>query len=327
VEPLSEALSFVERGEVDELVRLLDRHVDHAGELLQVRSPVEQHTLLEAATHAGKLAVVDVLLRRGADVNLRNEHGLTPLHVAAFLGHDAVAERLMIAPNIKLDVRSGDGNTPLCLLVGRRQSVEDQKRTRKVLRILATRGADINYLNKQHDGPLHLAIRSNNLDHVHTLLSHGADVDLRSKHHHSDTPLCTAVRENHLEIARMLVEHGADFSIEGASGTPRQLARRLANADPQQKQRMLKLFRAKRAKKEVRVVYLETYTDIQARRSSGVAAPTHATAAAAHKDQAGPAPAASDPLPRVCGGGGGGGGGCCVFLDACWPARGGARRG
>lgn len=65
---------------------------------IATRIPPYEWTLLHAAAHAGHLAIVDVLLTRGLDPNVR-ERGdeTTPLHWAAAAGHVDVVRRLIDA--------------------------------------------------------------------------------------------------------------------------------------------------------------------------------------------------------------------------------------
>jgi ankyrin repeat protein len=51
-------------------------------------------TPLYQAAAWGRLEVVDVLLRKGADVGIRNREHLSPMEAAIANGHDAIAARL-----------------------------------------------------------------------------------------------------------------------------------------------------------------------------------------------------------------------------------------
>lgn len=71
-------------------------------------------TPLHLAAHFGQLAIVDLLLSHGADVDARSANGLgnTPLHAALAGGHRATAERLV---ERRADVNAVEegGYTPL----------------------------------------------------------------------------------------------------------------------------------------------------------------------------------------------------------------------
>ena len=75
--PLHEA---ARKGEVQSVVRLLDN-----GSGVDERDETGE-TALFAATLAKKPDVVVLLLTRKADINARNNRGMTPLHAAAYSG-------------------------------------------------------------------------------------------------------------------------------------------------------------------------------------------------------------------------------------------------
>lgn len=64
----------------------------------------------------GQLAAVQVLINIGnCDVNVRNRNGSTPLHFAAWCGHQYVVELLLSHPDIQLNLKDKDGKTSLDL--------------------------------------------------------------------------------------------------------------------------------------------------------------------------------------------------------------------
>ena len=80
-----------EKGDTERLGALLDTHPDK----LYVRKPPYEWTLLHVAAHNGRLAVVNLLLGRGFDVNTREKGDDTyAMHWAAAAGHVDVVRRL-----------------------------------------------------------------------------------------------------------------------------------------------------------------------------------------------------------------------------------------
>ncbi|HEU4785830.1 MAG TPA: ankyrin repeat domain-containing protein, partial [Gemmatimonadaceae bacterium] len=81
-------------GDADKLTALLDQHPEQ----LHVRAGPHEWTLLHAAAFNGQLAVVDILLNRGLDVNSREKGDNTyAMHWAAAAGHVDVVRRLIEA--------------------------------------------------------------------------------------------------------------------------------------------------------------------------------------------------------------------------------------
>lgn len=78
-------------GDVQGLAALLDAHPTR----LHARAKPYQWTLLHTAAHEGHLAVVDLLLGRGLDVNSReNGDNTVAMHWAVVAGHLDVVKRL-----------------------------------------------------------------------------------------------------------------------------------------------------------------------------------------------------------------------------------------
>ncbi|KAL7054710.1 hypothetical protein AAHC03_025815 [Spirometra sp. Aus1] len=69
--------------------------------------------LLHWAAREGQLAVVDLLISRGARVNATNLGDDTPLHLAAAHGHFDVVQYLLANYRLAVDAANEHGNTPL----------------------------------------------------------------------------------------------------------------------------------------------------------------------------------------------------------------------
>jgi len=69
-------------------------------------------TLLEYAAGGGRKEIVELLIAKGADVNAKVDDGVTPLFGAALLGHTAIVE-LLILNGADVNAKNEDGETPL----------------------------------------------------------------------------------------------------------------------------------------------------------------------------------------------------------------------
>lgn len=105
-----EFIKAAKAGNVEKLRLLLDADPN----VINARD-TDGSTALHCATWKGHQAVVDHLLRAGADVNLHsnNEHwGTTPLHAAAHANQAAIA-RVLIENGADVNARDRAGRTPL----------------------------------------------------------------------------------------------------------------------------------------------------------------------------------------------------------------------
>ena len=85
------ALSMVAELDNVEMARILLRTPD-----IQInRAGKDQLTALAIASRKGHKEIVELLLKKGAEPNIRDKHGTTPLHYAALYGHMAIVETLL----------------------------------------------------------------------------------------------------------------------------------------------------------------------------------------------------------------------------------------
>ncbi len=124
-------------------------------------------TALHEAARSGRTDTVELLLKNGSDVNVRDGEGETPLHVAAKWGGRVEVARLLIAHKADVNATDNDGKTPLW-------SAAAGGHTNLIL-LLLENGADVNAQDKNRNCPLSGAIMNNRYGVVPLLLSHGAN--------------------------------------------------------------------------------------------------------------------------------------------------------
>ena len=172
-------------------------------------------TLLHVASRNGDLNAVSLLFDHGANVNLTNEHGRTPLCEAYHSRHLGVM-RLLLDHGATVDVRYGDFG----LLIHDASYVGEAE----VIRLLLRHNANPNVTALSNRTPLHCAASGGNANVAKILLEHGADIDALSE---SGTPLFHSSLLGHLGVSRLLIERGADMYIRAPYRlTPLQVARK-----------------------------------------------------------------------------------------------------
>ena len=196
------------KGDVKTLRTLLDEHPDK----LHAREKPYAWSLLHAAAHTGHLEVVDLLLKRGLDVNTRERGDNTyAMHWAAAAGHVDVVRRLADAGG---DV-VGHGDDHDLEVIGWAtcwsETVDDAHRA--VVDVLVRHGA------RHH---IFSAIAMNLGDEVRRIVAGDpAMLNRRQSRNEGNQPaLHFAVRMNRPQMVALLLELGADPLAVDANGFP-----------------------------------------------------------------------------------------------------------
>lgn len=185
-------------GSTDDIVRMLDE----LGDINQVYSPKNGHTVLHDLVLTGQVAKVNVALQRkpNLEIHSRNQK-FTPLHTAAVNDHAAIIEALLDAgANIKATAQ--DGLTSLHLAAMRGHT--------KAISVLLRRGAELNETEINGATAMHGAAFYGYTDVVRLLLESGGDPERKDSGGLS--PRMLAQKKGHAAILCL---------IDGASGGPK----------------------------------------------------------------------------------------------------------
>ena len=184
---------------------------------------------------------VEDLLRMGADVNLPNDQGTTPLHLAATYSRSDVASRL-IASGAQINSQDRHGRTPLhcavasgakgvfqSLITNRNLNTNHQSVDGTTALMLAARhlnndilndmlrvDANANLLDKNGYTALHWAAAVDNAMAMQPLISHSADIDFPNCR--GETPLFLSAKEGSTDCVRVLIQNAANSQITDLFG-------------------------------------------------------------------------------------------------------------
>lgn len=236
---------------VEELIKLLSwRFGTNMFNINMAVEPIRQNlTALHwvvANNSDYKDALVELLIKHGADVNFQDKNGRTPLHAAK----DVKSADFLIANGANINAQDRDGRTPLHLAVldldaemvkclighGADDCLEDKngkvpiKLNQKVEPgvILTQILAISNLLTPGIEGckvrRLFEAVQKCDIEKAALLIKDGVNVDTQEEKS-GYKPLGIAVQQGYKEIAEWLIENGADVNIQGKEGyTPLHLA-------------------------------------------------------------------------------------------------------
>ncbi|KAJ3042770.1 hypothetical protein HDV00_006589 [Rhizophlyctis rosea] len=169
-------------GQLEEVQLLVDKGAD-----VNLDAPTAGTPLFLAALN-GHTAVCEYLVANGADVEKVNNIGVTPLGAAAFKGHVATVDVLSTSASVQ------NLNSALNVAVSAGHA--------KVVNALATQGAEINLADQHGQTPLHWAAWNGKGDVVTVLLDHSADASLKNSF--GFTALQMAEGNGHADVVGIL---------------------------------------------------------------------------------------------------------------------------
>ncbi|XP_058494935.1 CARD- and ANK-domain containing inflammasome adapter protein [Solea solea] len=162
---------------------------------------------LFSAIKQNQHAMVTVLTDSGANVNVCDKRGYTPLLLSAELGHTEVF-RVLLAKQAKINATLSDLSSALHLAV--------HSGSVPIVQTLLEKGLDPNITGPKAQNPLHLAAQCNRCDLVGVLVKAGAQVNAVAQD--GLTPLHLASQHNHADTVIQLLQNKADSGLKDRQG-------------------------------------------------------------------------------------------------------------
>ena len=168
-----------------------------------------QKTALHKTAEQGNLTMADYLIRKEAEIDVKDENESTPLHLASRKGWNNIV-KILLKNEANINAKDRNESTPLhlALIYGWKNIVET----------LLENGADINAKDIRGQTPLHCSASQDSVEMAEFLIENKAK--LNAKSHRGQTPIHIAASEGKLELVKLLAEHGAvvnDKNVENKS--------------------------------------------------------------------------------------------------------------
>jgi ankyrin repeat protein len=161
----------------------------------------DNKTPLHWASERGNLKTVALLIEKGASVNAVTTDNHTPLHRASECGNLKTVA-LLIEKGASVNAVTNDNKTPLNWV----SRWGDWKR----VALLIEKGASVNAVTTDNQTPLHWASERGNLKTVALLIEKGASVNAVTTD--NQTPLHWASERGNLKTVALLIEKGASVN-------------------------------------------------------------------------------------------------------------------
>lgn len=185
-----------------------------------INKGLERSTALHAAvynTWDDNIEIISILLKYGADINIKDKNGTTPLCLAT----NAIVTKLLIKYGANISVINDCGWTPLHFAASKHYASD-------VVECLLQNGANTEIASNEGIYPLHLASK-NCPKSVLCLINYGANVNITDKF--GVTPLHEAANQYCPDSVDYLIKHNANVNATDQKGkTPLHNAKTLTIA-------------------------------------------------------------------------------------------------
>ncbi len=204
-------------GNVDSVIKVMEYYMENGADINAKNQygNTMLHEMFDSYYFDGEIvenmhfSILNKLISLGADVNVQNNKGVTPLMLACST-EEVILEsvKVLIKAGANVNAVTQKGVSPLHCAIIADNNVE-------ITKLLIEHGANINQRSDDdfHEYPLIIEMNYEDYDLFDLLLEAGADVNVR-KTRDGQTPLMIAVkeREDHYFFDK-LIEYGADIHI------------------------------------------------------------------------------------------------------------------
>jgi ankyrin repeat protein len=153
--------------------------------------------------------IIIELLERKANIEVRNENGETPLHIASGAGYRENKElvTLLLKYNANIEALDNNNNTPLHIA-----SVQGYY---KIVEELLNHGANVNAKNIKNNTPLHIVSQEASFSSCYrdiAVLLLNQNAAISTKNEYGRTPLHCAAISGDIKMIQELIDHNADIT-------------------------------------------------------------------------------------------------------------------
>ncbi|XP_041430695.1 death associated protein kinase 1 S homeolog isoform X2 [Xenopus laevis] len=159
------------------------------------------------AAGCGNIQILELLIKRGAQIDVQDKAGSNAIYWASRHGHVETL-KFLHQNNCSLDIKDKSGETALHV-AARYGHVE-------VIQYLCSIGSHPDIQDKEEETPLHCAAWHGYYPVAKALCQAGCNVNIRNRE--GETPILTAAARGYHDIVECLVDHGGDLDVTDKDG-------------------------------------------------------------------------------------------------------------
>ena len=166
--------------------------------------------VLDERLFSQDIKIVQEAISEGADLNIENSLGNTPLMSSTVLGDRLGIAKLLIEAGANINAQSVFSNGLTALM----KSIIQRKYA--ISKLLIDSKADLNIRDENGNTALMIAIAYNQIKAAKLLIHSGADFNIQDED--GNTALMIAARDNRLEMAELLIDLRSELNIKNKDG-------------------------------------------------------------------------------------------------------------
>ena len=164
-----------------------------------------QNSSLHKAVAVGSIPILQTLVKQGADINVQNQNGTTPL-ISAAKNQQGGALSILLSNGAAVELTDHGGYTAMCYAAWRGL----------LINTLLEHKANVNVKSSFGFTPLLLATEEGHCNVVLELLEHGADINGYNRYR--NTALHYAVNSGNTEMVAILLDNGINIKMVNNEG-------------------------------------------------------------------------------------------------------------
>ncbi|SPR12432.1 ankyrin repeat domain-containing protein [Orientia tsutsugamushi] len=167
-----------------------------------INQPYGIKSALHEAVHKQHVDIVKLMLDSGADPNVQNMYGATPLHFAIVDNCNVDIIYLLLDKNANINAQNKNGSTPL-------HNAAFHGRNSIIMQIISNSAADIDLQDNDGQTLLHIAAQNCSQDLVEFLLDRKANIHITDKS--GKTPIHSAAKNAFKNVVQLLLDKYHDM--------------------------------------------------------------------------------------------------------------------
>ena len=193
---------------VEKLV--LGKGLIHKFKRMLFLNKIDSHRMtgLMWAARRGHEAVVQLLLKQGANTEITDVAGRTALILAAEDGREAVVQLLLLEEGVNINAKDFHSETALMIAIEHRHET--------IIQLLLEKKVDIEVQNIDRETALIKAAESGHVAVIQLLLKQGADINVQALY--GATALMKAAESGYVAVVQLLLKQGADVNVQDSYG-------------------------------------------------------------------------------------------------------------